>query len=318
VTLRLAVLDDYQRAAGPATDWSVLDGRAEVDFFHDHTEGDEETVHRLDSFDAVIVMRERTPLPATVLDRLPRLRLLVTTGMGNAAVDVAAATRNGVTVCGTGMAGSATPELTWALILATTRRLPAQDAAIRVGGWQHDIGPELAGSTLGLLGLGRIGRRLARYAAAFDMPVIAWSANLTDQAARQADATRVGFDELFTGADVLAVTTRLSDRTRAIVGARELDLLGPAGYLVNTSRGPIVDEAALVTALHQRRIAGAGLDVYDTEPLPPGHPLRTAPNTVLTPHLGYVSTQAYAVLYGEAVEDVTAWLGGSPVRTLTT
>lgn len=317
MTFRLAVLDDYQRAAAPATDWSALDGRADVSLFHDHTEGDEETVRRLDSFDAVIVMRERTPLPGTVLDRLPRLRLLVTTGMGNAAVDVAGAARNGVTVCGTGMTGSATPELTWALILAVTRQLPRQDQAIRAGGWQHTIGPELAGSTLGLLGLGRIGRRLARYAAAFDMPVIAWSANLTDEAATEAGATRVGFDELFTGADVLAVTTRLSDRTRSIVGARELDLLGPAGYLVNTSRGPIVDEAALVEALHDGRIVGAGLDVYDTEPLPPEHRLRTAPHTVLTPHLGYVSTQAYAVLYREAVEDVVAWLDGRAVRTLT-
>ncbi len=317
MTPRLAVLDDYQRAAESATDWSVLDGRVEVDVFHDHTDTDDETVRRLAPFDAVLVMRERTPLPAAVLDRLPRLRLIVTTGMANAAIDLDAAARNGVTVCGTGGIGAATPELTWALVLAVTRRLPSQDQSVRAGGWQNDIGPELAGSTLGLLGLGRIGRRLARYAAAFDMTVIAWSANLPDEAARESGATRVGFDELFARADVLAVTTRLSDRTRGIVGARELDLLGPAGYLVNTSRGPIVDEAALVTALHERRIAGAGLDVFDTEPLPPGHPLRTAPNTVLTPHLGYVSTQAYAVLYGEAVEDVAAWLDGRPVRTLT-
>lgn len=317
MTTRLAVLDDYQHAAGTATDWSVLDGRAEVVFFHDHTDSDAQTVARLEAFDAVLAMRERTALPAAVLEGLPGLRLLVTTGAANAAIDLAAAGRAGVTVCGTGGVGAATPELTWALVLAVTRRLPRQDQAVRSGGWQHDIGPELAGSTLGLLGLGRIGRRLARYAQAFDMPVIAWSANLTDEAARDAGVHRVGFDELFAGSDVLAVTTKLSDRTRGIVGARELDLLGPRGYLVNTSRGPIVDEGALLAALHGHRIAGAALDVFDTEPLPIDHPLRTAPNTVLTPHIGYVSTQAYEVFYREAVEDVLAWLDGSPIREIT-
>lgn len=317
VTLRLAVLDDYQRAAGPATDWSVLDGRAEVTVFHDHTLDAAETVSRLRPFDAVIAMRERTPFPAAVLDALPGLRLLVTTGPVNAAIDLAAAARNGVTVCGTGGVGAATPELTWALMLAVTRRLPRQDAAVRSGGWQHDIGPELAGSTLGLLGLGRIGTRLCRYAAAFDMDVVAWSANLTDERARGAGAVRVGFDELFTRADVLAVTTQLSDRTRGIVGARELDLLGPSSYLVNTSRGPVVQEAALLEALRRGRIAGAGLDVYDVEPLAADHPLRSAPNTVLTPHTGYVSTNAYEVFYREAVEDVLAWLDGAPLRELT-
>lgn len=312
----MAVLDDYQHAAGPATDWSVLDGRAEVVFFHDHTETDDQTVARLQPFDAVLAMRERTPFPAAVLDRLPRLRLLVTTGTANAAVDLTAAARTGVTVCGTGGVAAATPELTWALVLAVTRRIPRHDQAVRAGGWQHDIGPELAGSTLGLLGLGRIGRRLARYAEAFEMPMIAWSANLTDEGARRDGARRVGFEELFTRSDVLAVTTKLSDRTRGIVGARELDLLGPAGYLVNTSRGPIVQEGALLTALHDHRIAGAALDVFDTEPLAPDHPLRSAPNTVLTPHIGYVSTQAYAVFYREAVQDVLAWLDGAPIREI--
>lgn len=317
MTTRLAVLDDYQSAARTATDWSVLDGRVEVVFFHDHTDSDAQTVARLQPFDAVLAMRERTAFPAAVLEALPRLRLLVTTGAANAAIDLAAAARGGVTVCGTGGVGAATPELTWALVLAVTRRLPRQDQAVRSGGWQHDIGPELAGSTLGLLGLGRIGRRLAHYAHAFDMPVIAWSANLTEESARGAGARRVDFDELFTGSDVLAVTTKLSDRTRGIVGARELDLLGPGAYLVNTSRGPIVDEGALLAALHGHRIAGAALDVFDTEPLPADHPLRTAPNTVLTPHIGYVSTQAYEVFHREAVQDVLAWLDGSPVREIT-
>lgn len=314
--LRLAVLDDYQHVAAASADWSVLDGRAEVTFFHDHVDNAEQTVRRLTPFEAVLVMRERTPLPAEVLDRLPDLRLVVTTGPVNAAIDLAAAARNGVTVCGTGGLGAATPELAWALVLAATRQLPRNDAAVRAGGWQHDIGPQLAGSTLGLLGLGRIGGRLARYAAAFDMAVLAWSENLTDERAATAGATRVAFDELFTRADVLVVATRLSDRTRGLVGPRELDLLGPAGYLVNISRGPIVDEAALVAALAQGRIAGAGLDVFDTEPLPPGHPLRTSPNTVLTPHLGYVSTDAYAVFHADAVQDVLAYLDGSPVRVL--
>lgn len=286
MTTRLAVLDDYQHAAGTATDWSVLDGRAEVGSFHDHTDTDAQTVARLQSFDAVLGMRELTAFPAAVLEALPRSNLLVTTGAANAAIDLAAAARAGVTVCGTGGVGAATPKLTWALVLAVTRRLPRQDQAVCADGWQHDTGPELAGSTLGLLGLGRIGRRLVRYAQAFDMPVIAWS-------------------------------TKLSDRTRGIVGARELGLLGPRGYLVNTTRGPIVDEGALLAALHAHRSAGAALDVFDTEPLPPDHLLRTAPNTVLTPHIGYVSTQAYEVFHREAVQDVLAWLDGSPIREIT-
>jgi phosphoglycerate dehydrogenase-like enzyme len=244
------------------------------------------------------------------LERLPNLKLLVTTGMGNAAIDVAAAGELGIVVCGTRLLASLTAELSWGLILAVTRNIPAEDRAMRDGGWQHTIGPELGGRTLGIVGLGRLGTRVAEIARAFEMDVIAWSQNLRAPEA----VTR---EELFERADVVTIHLKLSDRTRGLIGAEDLARMKPSAYLVNTSRGPIVDEAALLEALHAGRIAGAALDVYDIEPLPPDHPLRAAPNTVLTPHIGYVGTGTYATAYADAVEDIEAFLRNEPVRVLT-
>jgi phosphoglycerate dehydrogenase-like enzyme len=314
--MRVAVLDDYQGVALSFADWDRLD--AEVEVFDDHLAGDDEVVERLAPFDVVVAMRERTPFPRARIERLDNLRLLVTTGARNASIDLEAARDRGVTVCGTGYAAQSTTELAWALILAVTRRICAEDARLRAGGWQHTIGPELAGRTLGLVGLGRLGARMARIAQAFEMETIAWSQNLTpERAADVGGVEAVAREQLFRRADVISVHLVLSERSRGLVGAAELALMKPTAYLVNTSRGPIVDEAALLEALRAGRIAGAGLDVYDVEPLPPAHPLRFTPNTVLTPHIGYVTTGTYEVFYRDAVEDIAAWRDGAPVRVLT-
>jgi phosphoglycerate dehydrogenase-like enzyme len=261
-------------------------------------------------------MRERTAFDRALLDRLPDLRLLVTTGMANAAIDLDAARDRGVLVCGTRSRQEAPAELTWALVLAVTRRLAFEDSAVRAGGWQTTIGPELSGRTLGVLGLGRLGSQVAGYGKAFGMKVLGWSANLDPKHARELGVEPVALDGLLSRADVVTIHLRLSDRTRGLIGAGELALIGPGGYLVNTSRGPIVDEPALVEALYSGGIAGAGLDVFDVEPLPVDHPLRSAPRTVLSPHLGYVSTGTYRTFFADAVEDIAAWLGGNPVRVL--
>jgi phosphoglycerate dehydrogenase-like enzyme len=304
--MRVAVLDDYQQVARGLAPWGTLD----VDFLAEHIADDDALIARLEPYEAVVAMRERTPFPRARLERLPNLKLLVTTGMGNAAIDVAAATELGIVVCGTSLLASPTAELTWGLILAVTRNIPAEDRAMRDGGWQHTIGPELAGKTLGVVGLGRLGTRVAEIARAFEMEIIAWSQNL-----RAPEA--VAREELFSRADIVTIHLKLSDRTRGLIGAEDLARMKPTGYLVNTSRGPIVDEKALLDALHGGRIAGAALDVYDIEPLPPDHPLRTAPNTVLTPHIGYVTTGAYEAAYADAVEDIEAFRRGAPVRVLT-
>lgn len=313
---RVAVLDDYQTVALTSADWSPLADRAEITVFTDHITGLAELERRLAPFEVVVAMRERTPFPAQLLQQLPALRLLVTTGMANAAIDLAEARRLGVVVCGTGGSGVATAELTWGLILAQARSIPAEDARVRAGGWQHTVGRELAGRTIGLLGLGRIGERVAGYAHAFGMEVLAWSQHLTAERARARGAELVTKRELFARSGIVSLHVRLSEPTRGLVGAEELALLGRDGYLVNTSRGPIVDETALIAALRGNLIAGAALDVFDAEPLPDGHPLRSLPGTVLTPHLGYVSEEAYGVYYPEAVEDIAAWLDGAPVRVL--
>lgn len=313
---QVAVLDDYQQVALSSADWSPVTGRAEVSVFTEHITRTSELAERLAPFEVIAAMRERTPFPADLLAQLPALKLLITTGMRNASIDLAAAQRHGVTVCGTGMSGAGAPELAWGLIMALTRSVPQEDAGVRAGGWQSTVGRELAGSTLGLLGLGRIGQRMARYAKAFEMEILAWSENLTQERARECGARLVSKQELFAGSDIVSVHVQLSGRTAGLVGAAELALLGPDGYLVNTARGPIVDEQALISALHGGTIAGAGLDVFDIEPLPAGHPLRTLPNTVLTPHIGYVTRQTYEVAYAGIVEDIVAWLDGSPVRVL--
>lgn len=314
--LRVAIIDDYVGAAFASADFEPLTAVADVVTFEDHVAEVEQLVLRLSGFHVVIAMRERTAFPAEVLRRLPDLALLVTTGMANASIDLDEARAQGVTVCGTAIAGSATQELIWALVMSLARNVPGEDASIRAGGWQTRVGRELAGSTLGLLGLGRLGGHVAGYAKAFDMKVIAWSENLTSQRTEELGVELVGKEELFTRSDILSIHLRLSERTAGLVGARELELLGPDGLLVNTSRGPIVDETALVTALREGTIAGAALDVFDVEPLPAGHPLRSTPNTVLTPHIGYASTTVYQRMYADAIEDVLQWQKGTPVRVL--
>jgi phosphoglycerate dehydrogenase-like enzyme len=311
---RVAILDDYQGVALTSADWSRLSDRVELTVFPDHIHEEGPLTSRLAPFEVIVGMRERTAFPESVLAQLPNLKLLITTGPFNAVFDVAAAKKRGIVVSGTGGAGAATPELTWGLILAVTRGVAAEDAGVRAGRWQLGIGPELMGSTLGIVGLGRTGSRIAHYANAFDMKLIAWSQNMTAERAAECGAELVGKQELFERSDIVTVHLKLSERTTGIISAAELAALGPSGYLVNTSRGPIVDESALVAALHAGTIAGAGLDVYDVEPLPPGHPLLTAPNTVLTPHIGYVSKVAYAAFYGDVVEDIAAWLDGAPIR----
>jgi phosphoglycerate dehydrogenase-like enzyme len=310
--MRVAVLDDYQRAAHRFADWSRL-GAHEVTFFHEPLE---DPAGVLGSFEIVCAMRERTSFPAELLERLPGLRLLVTTGMRNASIDLDAAARLGVTVSGTEVAGSPTAELTWGLILALLRWVPAEDRAMREGGWQSTVGVGLEGKTLGILGLGRLGSAVARVGEAFGMRLVAWSENLTSERAAECAAELVGKDELLRTADVVTIHLVLSERTRGLVGAHELALMKTTAVLVNTSRGPIIDEAALVAALESGTIAGAALDVYDREPLPVDHPLRRAPNTVLTPHLGYVTEENYRVFFEQTVEAVEAFLAGSPVRVL--
>ena len=311
---RVVVLDDYQRVASDYASWEAIDG--DVEFVHEHLEG-EDLLAALAGADVVVAMRERTAFDADLLGRLDALRLLITTGASNASIDVAAAAGRGVTVCGTGALLSPAAEMTWALLLALVRQVPEADRGVREGGWQTSVGTELAGKTLGLLGLGRLGQRVARVGLAFDMPVIAWSQHLDPVLARglgvEPAATK---EDLLERSDVVSLHLRLSDRTRGIVGARELGLLKPGAFLVNTSRGPLLDEGALVEALDSGHLGGAALDVFDREPLPPDHPLRTAPRTVLSPHLGYVTDGTYRIFYGDAVEDVLAWQRGEPLRVI--
>jgi phosphoglycerate dehydrogenase-like enzyme len=313
---RVAILDDYQNVARRMADWATLPAGNEVVVFADHLSSTDAVAKRLADFDAVVAMRERTPFPRALLERLPKLKLLVTTGMRNASIDVAAAVERGVTVCGTAGLPYPTAELTWGLILGLFRRIPTEDRATREGRWQVSCGLGLNGKTLGVIGLGGLGSRVAKIGRAFEMDVIAWSQNLTAARATEVGATLVTKDDLLARSDVVSVHLVLSDRTRGLLGARELARMKPTAYLVNTSRGPIVDEAALVDAVRKGTIAGAGLDVYDEEPLRLDHPLRNLPNTVITPHLGYVTEEGYKIFYGHALEDVKGWLAGQPVRVL--
>jgi phosphoglycerate dehydrogenase-like enzyme len=314
--VQIAVLDDYQAVARELAPWEELAPGAELTCFHDHMLVDGVLRDLLAGFEVIVAMRERTPFTAERLASLPDLELLVTTGMANAAIDLDAARELGITVCGTGSLPSPTAELTWGLIIALQRNLLEEDGRIREGGWQRTIGPELAGHTLGIVGLGRLGLRVARIAHAFEMEVIAWSENLTAEAAASAGVEAVGFGALLERSDVLTIHTRLSDRTRGLIGKDELGLMKPTAILVNTSRGPIVDEDALLAALREGTIAGAALDVYAKEPLPADHELREAPRTLLSPHLGYVTTGTYEVFYRDAVEDIAAWMRGEPIRVL--
>lgn len=316
--LRCAVLDDYQEAATTLADWSPLADRVEVVTYTDHLSDEDRLAARLADFDILVTLRERIAFPASLLDRLPRLKLLVASGMRNSVIDYAAATRNGVTVCGTGSSSTPPVELTWALLLGLARGIVTENSALRADGpWQSTIGADLHGSRLGLLGLGKIGSRVAQVGLAFGMDVVAWSQNLTAERAAEVGVARAASkEELLAGSDFVSVHLALGERTRGLIGAAELALMRPSAYLVNTSRAAIVDQDALLKALHAGTIAGAGIDVFDVEPLPREHPLRTAPRLLATPHLGYVTRSNYATYYGEAVEDIRAFLDGSPVRVL--
>ena len=314
---RIAVLDDYHGVALQMADWSVLPSECRVEVFRDHLADLDAVANRLRDFEIVTCMRERTPFPRDLLNRLPNLRLLVTTGMRNAAIDLEAATERGILVCGTAGGPESPPaELTWGLILALVRHIPREDAATRGGRWGTTVGMSLENKVLGVLGLGRLGSTVARVGVAFKMSVLAWSQNLTAERAAQCGATLVAKDELFARSDIVTVHVQLSERTRGLVGARELALMKPTAYLVNTARGPIVDEAALVHALQARAIAGAGLDVFDEEPLPPNHPFKQLDNTLLMPHAGYVTEDQYRVRYRDTVDDIARYLEGAPVRVL--
>lgn len=314
--MKIAVLDDYQQVALKTADWSAMPEGTEIVAFAERFTGAGQVQEGLKGVEIVVAMRERTPFPADLLRQLPHLRLLVTTGMRNAAIDVGAATELGILVCGTGGGGPATAELAWGLIISLLRHIPAESEAMRHGGWQSTLGVELQGKILGLLGLGNLGAHMAAIANAFGMSVITWSQNLTTERAARCGCSLVVKEELFSRSDVVSIHLQLSDRTRGLVGKRELGLMKPSACLINTSRGPIVDATALVRALKERLIRGAGIDVYDEEPLPTDSPLRTLDNVVLTPHLGYVTEETYKEFYGQAVEDILAYLKGQPVRVL--
>ena len=306
--VNIAVLDDYQNIALEMADWSSLDGRATITVFNDHLADPDPVVDRLLPFDVVCVMRERTPLPRAIIERLPRLKLIASTAFRNASIDIAAAAERGIEVMHTGYDSSPTVELTWALILASARHIVAENASLRSGGWQRAIGDGLRGKTLGVLGLGNIGSQIARVGLAFGMEVVAWSQNLTAEKAAAQGVRLTSKDELFRQADIVTIHLVLSGRTRGLVGAAELAAMKPSARLVNTSRGPIVEEAALVDALRERRIAGAAIDVFDVEPLPADHPYRSLENALATPHIGYASRELYRTFYGDTVKNIAAWL----------
>jgi phosphoglycerate dehydrogenase-like enzyme len=314
--LRVAVLDDYQDAARRYGPWELVEKDIELQVFHDHLSDKDALIERLQPFDIVCLMRERTPFPARVIDALPRLRLIVTTAIWNAVLDAAHAVSKGIAVSGTRSIQSGTPELVWLLMLALARGYDQEAGSLRAGGWQTGVGMDLRKRTLGLMGLGTIGSRVAAVANAFGMRVLAWSQNLTPERAAEAGATQVDKATLLAESDFVSLHLRLSERTQHIVGAPELAAMKRSAYLLNTSRGPLVDQAALVDALRNGVIAGAGLDVFDVEPLPADHALRTLPNVVATPHIGYVTDASYRLFFTDIVEDIRGWLDGKPLRSM--
>jgi phosphoglycerate dehydrogenase-like enzyme len=309
--IRIAILDDYQNVALEMADWSPLAGRAAITVFNDHLSDLDDVVERLQPFDVVCIMRERTPLPRSLIERLPHLKLIASTGPRNAAIDAEAAADRGIVVAHTGYDARSTIEMTWALILASARQVALENAHLRAGGWQLTMGDGLHGKTLGVLGLGNIGSEVARIGLAFGMEVIAWSQNLTADKARACGARLVSKEEFFRSADVVTIHLVLSQRTKGLVGAAELQAMRPSARLINTSRGPIVDEPALVEVLRERRIAGAALDVFDIEPLPADHPYRSLDNVLATPHLGFVARELYRTFYADTVENIVRWLAQS-------
>ena len=314
---RCAILDDYQNVVLKITDWSKVSGDLDIKVFNQHLGSPENVIKALQGFEIVCAMRERTAFPRAVIEKLPDLKLLITTGLRNASIDVAAAKERGVVVCGTPSTGNPTSGIAIGLMLELTRRIGYENARMKAGvPWQTTIGMDLDGMTLGVLGLGKLGTRTAKIAQAFGMKVIAWSQNLTPEKCKEVGVDYVSKEDLFRHADFITIHVILSQRTRGLVGAKEIALMKPSAYLINTSRGPIIDEAAMLTALRENKIAGAGLDVFDVEPLPVDHPLRKMDNVVLTPHLGYVATQNYRAYFGGVVDDIRAFLDGKPVRVL--
>jgi len=312
---RCAILDDYQNVALSLADWSGVEKDADITVFNAPL--GERLAETLKDFSILCLMRERTPFGRATIEALPRLKLIVTSGMRNAAIDIKAAAERGIPVCGTESIGTPTAELTFGLMLELTRKIGAEHARLKAGAaWQSTLGSELEGKTLGIVGLGKLGSRVARIGNAFGMNVIAWSQNLTDEKASGAGAKRVSKEDLFRQSDFITIHTQLSDRTRGAIGPAEFALMKPTAYLINTSRGPIVQEAALLSALREGKIAGAGIDVFDSEPVPLDHPLRKIENAVVTPHLGYVTAEGYRRFYSQMAEDVRAWLDGNPIRTI--
>ncbi|HTL65452.1 MAG TPA: D-2-hydroxyacid dehydrogenase family protein [Pseudolabrys sp.] len=315
--VRAAILDDYQNVAMAFADWSRIAKDVEIKVFNKPFGSQDEAIKALQGFAVVVGMRERTPFPRKVVEALPDLKLLITTGARNNSFDIKACAERGVTVCGTGAAGSPTTGIAFGLMLELTRRIGFENARLKAGApWQTTIGRDLEGLTLGILGLGKLGQRSAAVGKAFGMKTITWSQNLTEEKAKAAGADYVSKDDLFRNADFVTIHLVLSDRSRDLVGAKELGLMKKSAYLINTSRGPIVDEKALIAVLQSKSIAGAGLDVFDIEPLPLDHPFRKMDNVVITPHLGYVSEQNYRKYFPDIVEDIRAWLDGKPVRVI--
>ena len=317
MAVQIAVIDDWQDVARQVVDWTVLDAIGQVSFLHDFPADNASIAERLQAFQVICVMRERTRFDEDLLRRLPNLKLLVTGGMRNAALDLKAAAALGIQVSGSDSYKHAAPELTWALIMAATRNLLAEANALRAGQWQQGLGGDLHGKTLGILGLGSIGQKVAQFGQAFGMRVIAWSENLTPERAAAVAVTHVSKQQLFEQADVLSVHLVLSERSRGLVDAQALSWMKPHALLVNTARGPIVDESALIKALQKRQLGGAALDVFEQEPLPAHHPFRTLDNVLATPHVGYVSQQNYQLFFSQMIEDIQAWSAGAPIRLLT-
>jgi phosphoglycerate dehydrogenase-like enzyme len=318
MAVRCAILDDYQNVALKSTDWSKVKGDLDIKVFSAHLGGPANVIAALKDFEVVVAMRERTGFPRAVIEALPKLKLLITTGMRNASIDTEAAKARGVAVCGTGSFGSPTSAIAIGLMIELTRHIGYENARLHGGAaWQSTIGPDLEGMTLGILGLGKLGTRTANVGKAFGMKVIAWSQNLTPEKCQEVGVGYAAKDDLFRQSDFVCIHVVLSQRTRGIVGAHEFGLMKPSAFLINTSRGPIVDEAAMLAALREKKIAGAGLDVFDIEPLPLDHPLRKMDNVALTPHLGYVSEQNYRHYFAGVVEDIRGFLDGKPVRVMT-
>jgi phosphoglycerate dehydrogenase-like enzyme len=314
--MRVAILDDYQNTALASADWSLISGRTEIEVFTDHLFDEGEIVRRLQDFEVICAMRERTPFTRSLIERLPNLKLIISSGMRNRGIDIEAAKQNNILVCGTKSVGKPTAELAWGLILALARKIPAEDMNVRAGGWQQSIGESLIGKTLGIAGLGNLGSRMAKIAAAFDMNVIAWSENLTQERCDEFGVELVDKEGLLLNSDFLTIHLILSERTRGVFKAEDLSRMKSTSYIINTARGPIIDEDDLINALKNKTIAGAGIDVFSVEPLPVDHPFRSLENTVVTPHLGYVEAENYGAYFNGYVEAIDAFLLGKPKNFL--